>query len=387
MRGIGADTIRNTTRDMGPRLIITSLVLLLLASCTLPKRPDNGEEDPARALYDAGRTALLAQDFTQAARRFQRLIALYPEHEIIPQVRMELAYSYYKEGDPLSAMATAERFIRDYPDHPALDYLFYLRALAAYEQSIAFLEQQMESDSLLEPPLAALAMHYFTTLVERFPGSKYSSDARQRLAHLQEELARLGVLRAKQALARGEYATAALHARSVMEQYPGSIHSRDAEALLHMTERVLPQKKARDGSRKQAPAAPERSAAKEKGAAGMETARAQPSGEGGLRDADWLLAQPGTQYTLQLLATRNRRALINFVKRHGLQDRAAYFVTQRQGAPWYTLVYGIYADRRTAVETAAALPTRVQLMGPWPRRLAVIQDLIHEAQGRQPAIR
>lgn len=139
------------------RVILTSLLLLLLASCATSRQrqpsPPAGEE-PGKQLYDAGRAALLQRNYAQAIDRFRTLTALHPDSTFTPQARMELAYSYYKAGDALSAIATAERFIRDYPHHPTVDYLYYLRGLAAYDQSIAFLEQQAEAENPALPPLA-----------------------------------------------------------------------------------------------------------------------------------------------------------------------------------------------------------------------------------------
>ncbi len=383
----------------------------LLAGCALPSKraASGGDEDPARTLYEAGRTALLAQDYDQAIGQFQRLLILHPDHALIPQARMELAYSYYKSGDTLSAMAAAERFIRDYPRHPSVDYLYYLRGLAAYEQSIAFLNQQAEGETSAMPPLIQLAVQYFEVLIERFPTSKYGEDARTRLAHLQDALARLEIHQAKRALARGDYATAALHARAVTEKYPQSGHSREAEALLVMAGRALeqePQSKARLITPGGETGAPSETAASSTGTAqdpAMQAARnagdiparearqAAPDTPGsdsdplaaaedfGRRGAAWLSRQPPHLYTLQLLATANRDALLAFVSRHKLHAQAAYLSERRNDRPWYTLLYGLYPDRRAAVKAAAALPRAVRELKPWPRRVGVLQARLKQA--------
>ncbi len=375
----------------------------LLSGCALPsKRAGSaGDEDPARTLYESGRTALLAQDYDRAIDLFRRLEILHPGHALIPQARMELAYSYYKSGDTLSAMAAAERFIRDYPRHPSVDYLYYLRGLAAYEQSIAFLNQQAEGETPATPPLIQLAVQYFDVLIERFPTSKYGEDARTRLAHLQDALARLEIHQAKRALARGEYATAALHARAVTEKYPQSGHSREAEALLGMAGRALeqePRMKARLITPAGETGAPPKTAASSTDAAQdpamqaagnaddtpageeSQTASASPRSDAlaaaedfGRRGAAWLSRQPPHLFTLQLLATANRDALLAFVSRHKLQAQAAYLTERRNDRPWYTLLYGLYPDRRAAVKAAAALPPAVRKLKPWPRRVGVLQ--------------
>lgn len=405
-------------------IILTFLILALLGGCALQpqqRKAAANDQDPAQALYESGRSALLARDYERAIAAFRRLEALYPQHDTVPQARMELAYGLYKRGDTLSAVAVAERFIRDYPRHPNVDYLYYLRGLAAYEQSLAFLEHQAELEEPAMPPLAQLAIQYFDTLIERFPTSKYREDARARLGHLQDALARLEIHWAKRALARGDYATAALHARAVMEKYPQSSHYREATALLSMTDRALDQtpqlitpvtpsapgdvavpvatpapgtsvaqtaKVPAIAAAEQTNAVPDAGAAEVDAASNTDTVspdtetvtrgsdeNRSESRATGPRQEDWLLRQPANAYTLQLLATANRRALLDFVRRHGLQNQAAYVTGRRNGRPWYTLVYGVYPDRTAALGALAGLPAAVRAQHPWPRRLGSVQAL------------
>lgn len=363
--------------------------LLLLAACAgIPQKKTKTDADPVRKLYETGRSALLARDYPRAIATFRRLVTLHPGHALASQTRMELAYGYFKAGDTFSAIAEAERFIRDYPRHDTLDYLFYLRGLAAYEHTMAFLDRQSATQAEDMPPLAELTLQYFKALVERFPDSKYSEDARARLGRLRETLASLEVQRAKTALARGDFANATLLARAVMEKYPLAPASRDAAALIEMGRRALggaPAMKDRTDTPDAAAPAPrppvppptaETSAPRQEKA----TDAAMQDGRRETRGKAWLLAQPGSKFTLQLLGTGNLRALRDFIRRHGLEDQAAYFTVQRDGHPWHTLLYGVYSDRKQARAAIASLPQAVQAQRPWPRRLAVIQDLIHDAR-------
>ncbi len=363
--------------------ILTSLTLLLLAACaTSRQNPPAAADGPGKALYDAGRAALMDQDYQRAMDRFRTLMALHPDTPYTPQARMELAYSYYKTGDALSAIATAERFIRDYPRHPTIDYLYYLRGLAAYDQSIAALEEAASGETAA-PPLTQLAEDYFKTLIERFPNSKYSADARTRLAHLQEALARREIQQAKNALASGDYAKAALHAQAVAARYPDSPLGLEAAALADMASRSL-QPTARALARltpdteKTAPPPvahqppPPASGDKASGPDGAPAAAA----DGALHDGDWLLAQAANTYTIQLLGTSQRDALLAFAAQHELNGEAAHFTVARDGRPWHTLVYGIYPDRAAARAAAARLPAELRAQHPWIRSLGSIHAAI-----------
>ena len=50
---------------------------------------------------------------------------------------MEIAYTYYKEGESAQAVQAADRFIRQYPNNPNIDYMYYLKGLATFSENSA----------------------------------------------------------------------------------------------------------------------------------------------------------------------------------------------------------------------------------------------------------
>ena len=90
----------------------------------------------------------------------------------------------------------------------------------------------------------------------------------------------------------------------------------------------------------------------------------------------WLRRQQPSAYTLQLLGVQQEAAVHSFLQRHRLPGETAYFRTQREGRPWFSVVYGIYPDRAAAVAARAGLPAAVRDGGVWPRSLASIQEAI-----------
>lgn len=400
---------RLLTTDM-PRqtlsLFLLALLLLTAAGCvTQPRKPDAVQEPvTAKTIYEKGKAALTANDFEAAAQQFRILEASYPDDPFAIQAHMELAYAYYRAGDTASTIATAERFMRKYPDNPNVDYLYYLRGLASYDETIAFINGAEKTADPDMPPMSNLTLYYFTELAERFPDSKYTQDAKVRIKHLRERLAGLELQRAKAAIERSDYATAALHARAVMENYPNSSHDREAAALTNMVYRMLDienqqgkqQNVVIPMSGKEAPrAAPPKPAANiasqiprspalqaaTSAAKPVEDRRVvAPSGSApGLKRESWLKEQTSDSYTLQLLGTVNEQSLVNFARRNGIEDRAAYFTTLRDGRPWYTLVYGSYPDPVSARAAIKALPPALRNQKPWIRRMSDIQALIDGA--------
>ena len=75
---------------------------------------------------------LVAQD------RLQRLESQYPFGKLAEQAQIELIYVHFKMSDMETVLAKAERFIRLHPQHPKVDYAYYMRGLATYELGFAF---------------------------------------------------------------------------------------------------------------------------------------------------------------------------------------------------------------------------------------------------------
>jgi len=104
-------------------------------------------------------------------------------------------------------------------------------------------------------------------------------------------------------------------------------------------------------------------------------ATAEPDG-GGLRGAEWLLAQPPSSYTLQLIILSSRERVLAFVARH--EDRAAFasFKLQRDGNLLHVLVHGVYRDRAAAEAAAGVLEGPAGELDPWIRPMSQIQAAI-----------
>ena len=98
--------------------------------------------------------------------------------------------------------------------------------------------------------------------------------------------------------------------------------------------------------------------------------------EMGLREADWLLAQDSTHWTIQLLGAREPETLLVFAQRHQLGNQAAWYKTWLSSKPYYVLVYGSYASRDAARTQISQLPDTLRSAKPWVKSLDSIQKTI-----------
>lgn len=389
-------------------IVLFTAFALGAAACsgTANTRPDAAAD--AAALYQAGHTAMQQEDYAGAARQFLRLESLYPGDPNTQQGQVEMIYAYYRQNDVASVLMSAERLIRESPGHPNLDYVYYLRGLAMFNQAQEALARE-NVEVRPRPPTADLALEYFGALIQRYPQSKYAEDARARMLHLQNTLAAFEVATAKSYINRGDYVNAGLHARAALENYPDSGTQTEAAAVANIAYRMLDLQRtqapgvapaataearpdigvtgavpAAAASRKEPPPTPDEleeqtvanTAAAEPvpmPAASEDEPSANPRPEA-LPGADWIARQDPGAYTLQLFSVADMTALRRFVRTHPL-DGLAWFETRREGYPWYSLIRGLYPDAASARAAAAALPGELKLQ-PWIRRLGDIQALI-----------
>ncbi|MFV8572343.1 AAA family ATPase [Marinobacter sp. SBS5] len=77
--------------------------------------------------------------------------------------------------------------------------------------------------------------------------------------------------------------------------------------------------------------------------------------------------QQSQGWTLQLVAGRLEQTVLNVLGRLPEDKRLRYTVGERDGQPWFMLVYGSYATRNEAESAAATLPEALKVDRPWIR--------------------
>ncbi len=110
-----------------------------------------------------------------------------------------------------------------------------------------------------------------------------------------------------------------------------------------------------------------------------------PAGDaGGGQALAWMWDQDPRHYTLQLLGTRSQASVRAYIRAHRLTGKVVYFKTQHDGRDWYSLVYGVYRDRKQALQASTRLPARLRQSHPWPRSFAGIQAVLSPLAPRPP---
>ena len=206
------------------------LLALALAGCSwLGDKQDERKNWTAAEYYKAAKEQFDAGNWEAAAKLYEQLEGKFPYGRFAQQAQIEIAYAYYKQGETAQALSALDKFVKLHPNHPNLDYALYLKALVNFKEDLGILARLVKQDLADRDPKAAReSFEGFKDLVARFPDSRYSADARQRMAYLVEALARHEINVARYYLSRGAYLAAANRAQDALKNYSNATIQRDA---------------------------------------------------------------------------------------------------------------------------------------------------------------
>ncbi len=206
--------------------LIQSLFLaLLLSGCAIfgePTELDDTKGWQAKRIFEAGELAMADRDYEKALRYFKILASRFPHGRYATQAKLEIMYAHYKKEDPVSTLVAAERFIKIHPNHPNVDYAYYVKGLATFNERgvIERITKQQINDR--DPKALKLSFAAFKELTERYPKSRYYKDAVERMVYIVNTLAQHEMHVAYYYMNRKAYLAALNRAKYVLEYYPKS---------------------------------------------------------------------------------------------------------------------------------------------------------------------
>ncbi len=203
------------------RSSVALILALCLAACGMLDEVDETKGWSASKLYAEAKSELNGGNYDKAVKYYEKLEARFPYGRYAQQAQLEIAYAYYKDKDAASSIAATERFIKLHPNHPSVDYAYYLRGLANFNDDLGLLGSWTGQDMTERDPKASReAFEAFKDLVTRYPGSKYAPDSIQRMNYLVNSLASHEVHVARYYMKRGAYVAAANRAQYALKSYP-----------------------------------------------------------------------------------------------------------------------------------------------------------------------
>lgn len=231
-QGIHRDRSRAAAR--GWRWAWLLAVAVVIGGCAwLPEVKDETASWSADRLYRTAHDAMVEGNYTRAVKMYDTLESRFPYGRYAQQAILESAYSSYRAGETAAAVAACDRFIRTFPNHPNVDYAYYLKGLVHFREDQGLLGYVYELDlSEREPKAMRESFAAFKELVAKFPDSRYADDAKDRMKYLTNALALYEVKVARYYYNRGAYVAAVNRAQGALVNYPRTPANEDALRLL-----------------------------------------------------------------------------------------------------------------------------------------------------------
>jgi len=180
---------------------------------------NNDLESEMIEAYNDGIVALKLGDIQYASKKFNEAEILFPQSDWASKALLMSAYAYWSQQYYSSSISELERFIKVYPTNQNLDYAYYLLAMSYYE-SIA--DEKKDLKSLLQ------SKKYFQKILEKFPKTDYSLDAKYKLGLIQNFLAAKELYIARHYIKKQKWIAAINRLKNIVNEYETTIYIEEA---------------------------------------------------------------------------------------------------------------------------------------------------------------
>ncbi|MBO9514421.1 MAG: outer membrane protein assembly factor BamD [Variovorax sp.] len=191
----------------------------LVAGCSSTNADRTANWSPNR-IYSEAKDEADSGAYDKAVPLFEKLEGRAAGTPLAQQAQIDKAYAQYKSGEKAAAIATLDRFIKLHPASPAIDYALYLKGVINFNDDLGLFSFMTRQDlSERDQKAAKESFESFKELITRFPDSKYTPDARQRMNYIVNSLAAYEVHVARYYYDRGAYLAAINRAQLALADY------------------------------------------------------------------------------------------------------------------------------------------------------------------------
>ena len=169
--------------------------------------------------YQEGIKSLKSGDALFAAKKFNEAETLFPQSNWAPKSAIMAGYSYYSQDYYLDAIAELDRFVRVYPYHEDLDYVYYLLGLSWYEQIV---DEKKDLQTIIK------AKEKFTFLINNYPNTEYALDAEFKIDLINDILASKEMYVGRYYFEKKKWIPAINRFRAVVDEYDSTIYIEEA---------------------------------------------------------------------------------------------------------------------------------------------------------------
>jgi len=220
---------RTSSRPSAARSVAAVfLAAVFLAGCSSTDNNLQQEEKSAAELYNDALNEIENGTIAKASPLFDEVERQHPYSELATKSQLMSAWALYQSNNYVAAIGALDRFIELNPAHENIDYALYLKAQSYYEQIV-----DVERDA----GMTVKAKEAFEALLNRFPESSYSRDARLKLDLTRSHLAGKEMAVGRFYLKRQHYDAALRRFVVILRDYDTT--NQAPEALYRMVEAYL----------------------------------------------------------------------------------------------------------------------------------------------------
>ena len=206
------------------KFIILLLVIFFINGCSKDKIKESQLNEKNLDLqvleaYQEGLASLKGGDVLFAAKKFNEAEILFPQSLWAPKSALMAAYSYYSQDYYGDAIAELDRFIKIYTYDKNLDYAYYLLGISHYEQIVS---EEKDLQSIIE------AKKNFTIVVNEYPKTEYSLDAKFKLDLINQILASKEMYIGRYYFQKQKWIPSINRFRKVIDEYSQTIYVEEA---------------------------------------------------------------------------------------------------------------------------------------------------------------
>ena len=169
--------------------------------------------------YQEGIDFLKNGDALYAAVKFNEAELLFPQSEWAPKSALMAAYAYYSQDYLKDAVAELDRFLKVYPKHKNLDYVYYLLAISYYEQIV---DEKKDLQSIIK------AKYYFEIVTKDYPKTSYAIDSEFKIDLINDLMASKEMYIGRYYFEKKKWISAINRFKTVVEDYETTIYAEEA---------------------------------------------------------------------------------------------------------------------------------------------------------------
>lgn len=223
----------------------------MLGACGSTPEKDKTAQWSPNKLYQEAKDEMNAGAYDKAVPLLEKLEGRAAGTVLAQQAQLDKAYAHYKANEQALAVATLDRFAKLHPASPALDYALYLKGVVNFNDNLgvfSFIGQQDLAER--DQKAAKESFETFKDLANRFPDSKYTLDARQRMTYIVDSLAQYEVHVARHYFQRGAYHAAVNRAQAAITDYREVPANEEALYILYRSYEALELPQLRDDAKR-----------------------------------------------------------------------------------------------------------------------------------------